>query len=188
LYALNIGQRLLLMILIDRQAYSSRLGSVWYYARQAAVNLRETLGKNEVPATPEIFMEEEIDQAFADELDKLLMGEPDKPSAPATAVALPPVPGPPVARPAKQPQAAPRSDAPQAGAPAPRSGAPAPRSGAPAPQAGSNIQLEDFDFSQDLPDLDLELDDENMDDSALFSFEEALAQQLIPQDLWRKQS
>lgn len=70
LYAINIGQQLLLILVIEHSAYSSRLGSVWYYARQTAVSLRQTLGEAEYATAPQIF-DENTDQAFAAELDKL---------------------------------------------------------------------------------------------------------------------
>ncbi len=71
LYAINIGHHLLLILIIDRSPYSSRLGSVWYYARQAAVNLRQTLREAEYVNPQQIF-DESVEQAFDTELDKLL--------------------------------------------------------------------------------------------------------------------
>ena len=41
LYALNVDQNLLLILVIGRGPYSSRLGAVWYYARQVTLNLRQ---------------------------------------------------------------------------------------------------------------------------------------------------
>jgi CheY-like chemotaxis protein len=70
LYAVNIGQQLLLILVINRGPYSSRLGSVWYHARQAVVRLRETLSEAEY-ANPQQIFSEAIDQAFNSELDKL---------------------------------------------------------------------------------------------------------------------
>ncbi|MEW5961578.1 MAG: response regulator, partial [Chloroflexota bacterium] len=43
LYALNIGLRMLLIMIIDRGPYSCRLGSAWYYAQNAALTLRQIL-------------------------------------------------------------------------------------------------------------------------------------------------
>ncbi|MCK6629987.1 MAG: response regulator [Anaerolineae bacterium] len=70
LYAVNIGQQFLLILMIKRGPYSSRLGSVWYYAQQTAVSLRDTLSQSTCPAPQQIF-EQAIDRAFEDELDKL---------------------------------------------------------------------------------------------------------------------
>lgn len=72
LYAINVGSRLLLTLIINRTAYSSKLGSVWYYAQQAAVNLRKTLNETRY-ARPEAVFDGPMEQAFDDELDKLLL-------------------------------------------------------------------------------------------------------------------
>lgn len=70
LYAINIGQQLLLILVINRGPYSSRLGSVWYHARQGVVRLRESLSEAEY-VTPRQIFSEALDQAFNSELDKL---------------------------------------------------------------------------------------------------------------------
>lgn len=77
LYAISIGQQLMLILIIDRQAYSSRLGSVWYYARQTAVNLSEHLAHSEAFESPEFFQSDDLDQAFSDELDSLWLSDDD---------------------------------------------------------------------------------------------------------------
>ncbi|MEJ2749096.1 MAG: response regulator, partial [Anaerolineae bacterium] len=64
-------------IVIENSPYSSRLGSVWYYARQTAVSLRQTLGEADYATMPEIF-DNNVDEAFDSELDKLF-GEEDDP-------------------------------------------------------------------------------------------------------------
>ncbi len=71
LYAINIGHHLLLVLIIERSPYSSRLGSVWYYARQAAISLRDMLREAEY-ADPQQVFDASIEQAFNTELDKLL--------------------------------------------------------------------------------------------------------------------
>lgn len=73
LYAINIGQQYLLILVINRGPYSSRLGSVWYHARQAAINLQEALNRAELDQPEDVFTEE-LDQAFNAELDKLFCG------------------------------------------------------------------------------------------------------------------
>ena len=70
LYGINIGQQLMLIVIIESGKYSSKLGTAWYYARQTAVNLRETLGQTDYGAAPE-FLEDNIDQALDDQFDDL---------------------------------------------------------------------------------------------------------------------
>ncbi len=70
MYALNVGAKMLLILIIDRGQYSSRLGSVWYYAQQVATNLQQLLSKSE--SRPKQGLKGLIDQAFDDELDKIL--------------------------------------------------------------------------------------------------------------------
>lgn len=72
LYAINVGPRLLLTLIINRTVYSSKLGSVWYYAQQAAVNLNKTLNEAQY-ARPETVFDGPMEQAFDDEFDKLLL-------------------------------------------------------------------------------------------------------------------
>jgi hypothetical protein len=166
LYALNIGQQLLLMLLIDRQAYSSRLGSVWYYARQTAVNLREVLSKNEA-APLEIFLEKEIDQAFADELDKLFATDDIKPWPAALNVAAPagkpPAGKPPVGKP-------PASELPAAPNPEPKPVTERPLRQPPQTPPPAAPEQEAKPPAAGKP---------------LISFEEAVARQLISKNLWR---
>lgn len=71
LYAINIGEQILLILIVDRQAYSSRIGSVWYYAQQSALALRATLGETDFATPPDLFMDEKVDEAFDLELDRL---------------------------------------------------------------------------------------------------------------------
>jgi len=77
LYVVNIGQHLLLILVIENGPYSSRLGSVWYYARQTAVTLRQKLGEVEYATTPPVF-DNNMREEFEDELDKLF-GEDEEP-------------------------------------------------------------------------------------------------------------
>jgi CheY-like chemotaxis protein len=70
LYAINIGQQLLLILIIDRGPYSSRLGSVWYYAQQTALTLRQVLDEAEYVNPRQVFSEA-VDEAFDAEIDKL---------------------------------------------------------------------------------------------------------------------
>ena len=76
LYAINIGQHLLLILVIENSPYSSRLGSVWYYARQTAFALREKLGEAEYATAPDLF-DDNMSVKFEDELDKLFGDDED---------------------------------------------------------------------------------------------------------------
>ena len=66
LCVVNIGRQLLLIIVIERGPYSSRLGSVWYYAQQAAQALREKLGEAEYAHPQQVFAED-LEQAVGRE-------------------------------------------------------------------------------------------------------------------------
>ncbi len=72
LYAINVGQHLLMIIIIDRTPYSSRLGAVWYYMQQAALTLRQELDKTEYTSPQQVF-QAGVDQAFDAEIDKLFL-------------------------------------------------------------------------------------------------------------------
>lgn len=70
LYTLNVGNQVLLTLIINRGPYSSRLGSVWYHARQAAIELRELLSETEHAPAGELF-QENMNEAFDSALDDL---------------------------------------------------------------------------------------------------------------------
>jgi CheY-like chemotaxis protein/predicted regulator of Ras-like GTPase activity (Roadblock/LC7/MglB family) len=70
LYAINIGSQFLLIILIERGPYSSRLGLVWYSAQNAAASLLEGLN-NAKYSSPGNVLGEHLDEAVNEELDKL---------------------------------------------------------------------------------------------------------------------
>jgi CheY-like chemotaxis protein len=70
LYALNIGQQFLLVLIVNRGPYSSRLGTVWYYAQQVALTLRETIAEDHY-LNPQRVFSSATDQHFNTELDKL---------------------------------------------------------------------------------------------------------------------
>jgi hypothetical protein len=70
LYALTVDQRLLLILVIGQGKYSSRLGTVWYYAHQVARDLRRMV--NEVGQVgPQQVITADFNQAFEAEFDKL---------------------------------------------------------------------------------------------------------------------
>ncbi len=71
LYGLNIGSHFLLVILIDKKVGFSKMGSIWYYARQTALAIQDVLHKKATPnASPEIgqidhdVVENELDKLF----------------------------------------------------------------------------------------------------------------------------
>lgn len=55
LYALDIDQILLLIAVIPRGPYSSRLGTVWYYAQQVAIDIRQVLNEINQASPEQIF-------------------------------------------------------------------------------------------------------------------------------------
>ncbi len=71
LYVINIGLQLLLMIVVDRTSYSTKLGTVWYEAQQVASMLLVTVVEKE-SAGPEGLLSPAFEQVVGDELDKLL--------------------------------------------------------------------------------------------------------------------
>ncbi len=70
LYGINIGQQLLLIVIVENGRYSSKLGTAWYYARQTAVTLRDTLGQTDYGSAPE-FIEDDMEQALEEQFDDL---------------------------------------------------------------------------------------------------------------------
>ncbi|MDM8528843.1 response regulator [Anaerolineales bacterium HSG24] len=72
LYAANIGTELLMIVIINRGQYSSKLGSVWYYAQKVAEKLSETLSET-YTETPDNLFTESFEDEFDQELDKLFM-------------------------------------------------------------------------------------------------------------------
>jgi CheY-like chemotaxis protein/predicted regulator of Ras-like GTPase activity (Roadblock/LC7/MglB family) len=71
LYMVNVGQHILLVLIIDRTAYNSRLGSVWYYAKQTAVNLRPIIGDVNFNTVASDLFDDTTEEAFDYELDQL---------------------------------------------------------------------------------------------------------------------
>ncbi len=71
LYAINIGEQLMLLLITDRGPYSSPIGSVWFYAQRAVADLRRTLGQTEVTNPNQVF-QEDVGEEFDRELEQLL--------------------------------------------------------------------------------------------------------------------
>ena len=73
LYVVNIGRQLLLIFLIDRGPYNSRIGSIWYYAQRAARVLQEKLSEGQYTDPQKLFdndLEEALDQQMDDLFDE----------------------------------------------------------------------------------------------------------------------
>jgi len=70
LYAINIGVRLILLLVIDRGPFYTRLGTVWFYARQTAINLMEKMDQAAAVAPAHVF-DESTTEAYNQELDRL---------------------------------------------------------------------------------------------------------------------
>ncbi len=87
LYGLNVGEDLLMVILIANTEFSSPLGSVWYYARRIVQELRDVLGDTgtENAAAP---LDADFSHSLEDELDALFgleeeaEAQPDSPQPP----------------------------------------------------------------------------------------------------------
>ncbi len=70
LYALNIGHSYLLTILLKRTPFSTRLGTVWYYAQQTAGELARLLSEIDAAASPRLDTSA-LDLNITQELDRL---------------------------------------------------------------------------------------------------------------------
>ncbi|MBN1439410.1 MAG: response regulator [Anaerolineales bacterium] len=71
LYAVNVGS-FLLVIVIDRGPFSTRLGSVWYSAQKAVVDLREKFRTADMRTT-EKTIGQDMEQALYGELQKIFV-------------------------------------------------------------------------------------------------------------------
>jgi hypothetical protein len=71
LYALNVGEILILIIIIDKGRFYSKLGTVWYYARQTALSLDTEILKSNIAPNQPIFNDVN-NETIADEIDRLI--------------------------------------------------------------------------------------------------------------------
>ena len=71
LYAMNVDRDLLVVVIIEQSPFSSRLGSVWYYARQTILAIREVINNSEKKVAGPVFGEG-VELAVDMELDKLM--------------------------------------------------------------------------------------------------------------------
>jgi predicted regulator of Ras-like GTPase activity (Roadblock/LC7/MglB family)/CheY-like chemotaxis protein len=71
LYVMNIGRRLMLILIQDKSMISPKLGTVWFYARQSAIAIDEFINK---PSTAKIDRNgvDKADTSVIDELDRLI--------------------------------------------------------------------------------------------------------------------
>ena len=71
LYALNIGEVLILIIIIDKGRFYSKLGTVWYYARQTALSLDAEILKSNIAPNQPIFNDVN-NETIDEEIDRLI--------------------------------------------------------------------------------------------------------------------
>lgn len=71
LYAVNIGKLLILIIIIDKGRFHNKLGTVWYYARQAALSLESFLSHTN-PVDNQPIFEDVNGDTISDEIDRLV--------------------------------------------------------------------------------------------------------------------
>ncbi len=71
LYALNIGKILILILIIDKGRFYNKLGTVWYYARQAALNLESGIADNTDKPDQQVFNNVN-NETISDEIDRLI--------------------------------------------------------------------------------------------------------------------
>ena len=71
LYAVNVGAFLLILV-IDRGPFASKLGSVWYSAQKAAAELREKFRTADMHTT-ENTLGQDMEQALYGELQKIFV-------------------------------------------------------------------------------------------------------------------
>ena len=71
LYALNIGEVLILIIIIDKGRFYNKLGTVWYYARQTALSLDAEILKSNIAPNQPIFNDVN-NKTIDEEIDRLI--------------------------------------------------------------------------------------------------------------------
>ncbi len=70
LYGLNVGTSLLLILLIQRTAYTTPLGAVWYYARRTADRLNKIMGDSRF-ASSMLELDHDFEQSVEEALDQI---------------------------------------------------------------------------------------------------------------------
>jgi CheY-like chemotaxis protein len=74
LYSINVGDRLLLILVIHNSPYATRIGSVWYYAQQTATKIRQIVGDASF-ANPSRVFGETSEEELEYQLDNLFPAE-----------------------------------------------------------------------------------------------------------------
>jgi hypothetical protein len=81
LYVVNIGHQFLLIMICSRGPYANRLGTVWFFTQQVALELRQKLGEAEY-ANPSPIVIEKMEQELELRLDHLFESTNKEDSAP----------------------------------------------------------------------------------------------------------
>lgn len=76
LYAINIGEQLLLILVLHNGPYASRIGSVWFYAQRSVKDLCQSFRKFEA-ANPQEILVEGMQEELQTELDGLFVADPE---------------------------------------------------------------------------------------------------------------
>ena len=71
LCAINIGQQVFLVLVIDRKIHTTGIGLIWHHAHRAAMTLNQILEEAEVVNLQQV-LSEDIESKFDEELDKLI--------------------------------------------------------------------------------------------------------------------
>ena len=90
LYVVNIGYQLLLIFLIDRGPYTSRIGSVWYYAQRAARVLQEKINEAEYVNTKGL-LDNNLGETLDGQFDLLMEAPATFPSSPKSESVINPI-------------------------------------------------------------------------------------------------
>lgn len=70
LYSINVRGNILLVLIVDKGMFYSRLGTVWYYTRQCAFDLNEVVTQGTKKTSP-LVMDSSASDAYSSEIDKL---------------------------------------------------------------------------------------------------------------------
>jgi len=71
LCAINIGEQVFLVLVIDRKIHTTGIGLIWHHAHRAAMTLNQILEDSEIVHLQQV-LSEDIEYKFDEELDKLI--------------------------------------------------------------------------------------------------------------------
>jgi hypothetical protein len=71
LYSINVFGNILLILIVDKGTLYNRLGTVWYYARQCALDLNKIVTENKVEVAAPSIDVASTSEAYSSEIDKL---------------------------------------------------------------------------------------------------------------------